>query len=167
MCRRPLRVSLRQEMKGLSWWGPGPSPQLTNRALFWSFDFWFVSHTGLLLFFWSRFYWLCYYSFPNFSPFVPPSALHPQTLQHPPHLSSCPWLVHISSLTSLFPIPFLTFLHLFYDYQLCFLFPVPSSPYFSPSPPAPHWKPSIWCPFLWFCSCSSCLLRFFFKFSYW
>ena len=53
------------------------------------------------------------------SPFYSPS-----TLQHSPHLSSCPYVVHISSLDSLFPILFLNSPHLFYAYQLCFLFPV-------------------------------------------
>ena len=32
------------------------------------------------------------------------------------------------------------------------------------SPPSPHWKPSMWSPFLWFCSCSSCFLSFCFSF---
>ena len=36
-----------------------------------------------------------------FSP-LPPSSLHPATLQHSTTLSSYPWVVHISSLTSLF-----------------------------------------------------------------
>ena len=39
-----------------------------------------------------------------------------------PHLSSCPWVIHISSLASPFPILFLTSLCLFYTYYLCFLF---------------------------------------------
>ena len=75
-------------------------------------------------FFLSIFYWLCYYSFPNLSPFVPPL---PCTTSTPAFttLSSCPWVIHISSLSPLFPIPILTSAHLFYAYQVCFLFPVP------------------------------------------
>ena len=63
-----------------------------------------------------------------FLPFVP---LHPApTHQHPlPPLSSCPWVMHKSSLASPFPILFLTSPCLFYTYQLCFLFPVPFPPF--------------------------------------
>ena len=93
--------------------------------------------------------------FSQFFLIYPPSTLHPPTLHHSP-LSSCPWVVCISSLISLFPKPFLTSSLLFYAYQLCFLFFVHFLPY--SSPPLPHRKPSLWCPFLWFCSCSSCLL---------
>ena len=52
--------------------------------------------------------------------------------QHP-HLSSCPWVTHISSLASPFPILFLTYPCLFCTYNLCFLFPVPFPP-FTPLP---------------------------------
>ena len=65
--------------------------------------------------------------FSQYFPVYPPSALHPPTLQHPP-LNSCPWVVLISSLNSLFPVPFLTSPRLFYAYQLCFFFPVPFPP---------------------------------------
>ena len=74
--------------------------------------------------------------FSSFSP-PPPCNLPPQQPHAllPPALSSCPWVVHISSLTSLFPIPFLTSLCPFYAYQLCFLFPELPPPFFpSPSP---------------------------------
>ena len=84
-----------------------------------------------------------------FSPLYPLSALHLPALQHSPSLSSCPWVVRISSLASLFPIPFLTSPCLFYAYQLCFLFLVPS-PSPRSSPPLPHWKPFMRSPFLWF-----------------
>ena len=68
---------------------------------------------------------------PFFLPFIP---LHPvcHLLPSFPHHSSCPWVVHISSLSSLFPILFLTSPHLFNAYQLCFFFPV-SFPAFLPS----------------------------------
>ena len=67
-------------------------------------------------------------------PLYPPSTLHPQTSSILP-LSSCPWVVHTSSLSSLFPILFLTSPHLFYAYQLYFFFPVPFPPI--PSFPLP------------------------------
>ena len=69
-------------------------------------------------------------------PFTPssPSTLHPPPFSVPP-LSSCPWVVHISSLASPFPILFLTSPCLFCTYHLCFLFPVPFPPILtSPSP---------------------------------
>ena len=46
-----------------------------------------------------------------------------------PHLSSCPWVVCISSLASPFPILFLPSPCLFCTYQLCFLIPIPLSPF--------------------------------------
>ena len=52
-----------------------------------------------------------------------------------PHLSSCPWVVHIHSLASPFPILFLTSPCLFCPYHLCFLFPVSFPPF--PSLPLP------------------------------
>ena len=117
---------------------------------------------------------ICFYilliillQFSQFSPYIPPVPCTSQPSTIPP-LSSCPWVVHISSLTSLFLIPFLISPHLFYAYQFCSWFPLPSPPDSSPHPP--HWKPSMWSPFLCFCSCSSCLLSFcfhFFRFSCW
>ena len=64
---------------------------------------------------------------------MPPPSCNPKNLQHFPLLSSCLWVIHISSLTSLFPIPLLTSPRLFYAYQLCFLFPV-SFPLILPLP---------------------------------
>ena len=52
------------------------------------------------------------------------------------HLSSCPWVIHVSSLVSPFPILFLPSSCLFYTYHLYFLFPVPFSP--SSLHPSPH-----------------------------
>ena len=51
-----------------------------------------------------------------FLPFIP---LHPIPF---PHLSSCPWMIYISSLASPFPILFLTSPCLFCTYHSCFLF---------------------------------------------
>ena len=48
-----------------------------------------------------------------------------------PHLSSCPWVIHISSLAFTFPTLFLPSPCLFSTYHLCYLFSVP----FPPSPP--------------------------------
>ena len=78
------------------------------------------------------FYWLCYYSCPIFLSPLFPSSQHPPH-QHFSHLSSCPWVVYISSLASTFPILFSTSPCLFYAYHLCFLFPVTFPP-FSPHP---------------------------------
>ena len=62
-----------------------------------------------------------------FLPFLP---LHP-ALSPPafPTLSSCPHIVCIYFLASLFPILFLTSPCLFCTYHLCFLFPVPFPPF--------------------------------------
>ena len=70
---------------------------------------------------------------PFFLPFMPPPSCNPKNLQHFPLRSSCLWVIHISSLTSLFPILFLTSPCVFYAYQLCFLFPV-SFPLILPLP---------------------------------
>ena len=48
-------------------------------------------------------------------------------------LSSCPWVMHISSLASPFPILFLILSCLFCTYHLCFLTSIPF-PLFSPFP---------------------------------
>ena len=101
----------------------GTSLRLTDRARF--------------LFLLIIFYWLCYYSFPNFPPLCPLQHA-PPTLQHPP-LSSCPWVVHISSLNSLFPIPFLTSPHLFNAYQFHSQLWVSDSPYICPACMASPW----------------------------
>ena len=50
-----------------------------------------------------------------------------------PSLNSCPWVIHISSLVSTFPILFLTSPCLFCTQHLCYLFPIPFLS-FSPSP---------------------------------
>ena len=84
----------------------------------------------------STFYWLCYYICPNFfSPFSP-SFLHGPPPAFPPLFSSCPWVIHISSLAFSFPILFLTSPCLFCTYHLCFLFLI----FFPPFSPFPsHW----------------------------
>ena len=69
-----------------------------------------------------------------FLPFIP---LHPAPLshEHSPLLSSCPWVVHVSSLASTFPILFLPSSCLFSTYHLCYLFSVPFP--LSPPPTSP------------------------------
>ena len=111
------------------------------------------------------FYWLWHYSCPNFSPLP---ALHPapSSLQHSPQLSSCLWVINISSLASPFPILFLTSPCLFCTYYLCFLIPVPFPPFF------PHPLPTDNPPIdLHFCDSVPvlvvCLVGFFFRFSCW
>ena len=59
--------------------------------------------------------------FPPFIPFCPAHLLPPAF----PHFSSCPWVIHTSSLAFTFPILFLTSPCLFSTYHLCYLFSVP------------------------------------------
>ena len=67
-----------------------------------------------------------------FSPLHSPPPCTPPPTHIPPPFSSCPWVVHISSLASTFPILFLPSPCLFYTYHLCCLFSVPFPP-LSPS----------------------------------
>ena len=75
------------------------------------------------------------YFFLPFIPLLPAPLPLPFSIPPPPPapLSSCPWVIHISSLASPFPILFLTSHCLFCTYHLCFLFPVPP-PHSSPPP---------------------------------
>ena len=72
----------------------------------------------LPFYFFNIFYWLCYYSCPISPPYSPLPGTLPPTRILP--FSSCPWVVHISSLASPFPILFLTSPCLFCTYNLCF-----------------------------------------------
>ena len=63
----------------------------------------------------------------TFPPFTPLRPAHPLPHTFPP-FSSCPWVIHISSLASIFPILFLPSPCLFSTYQLCYLFSVPCPP---------------------------------------
>ena len=67
--------------------------------------------------------------------FLPFAPLHPAlpSYQHSFPLNLCPWIMHVSSSVSPFPIPFLTSPCLFCTYHLCFLFSVPV-PLFFPLP---------------------------------
>ena len=63
-----------------------------------------------------------------FSPLYSPPPCNPLPPSFP-NLISCPWVVHISSLASPFPILFLSSTCLFCSCHLCFLFPVPFPPF--------------------------------------
>ena len=88
-------------------------------------------------------------------PLYSPSTLPPNAPTFPP-LSSCPWVVHTSSLSCLFPIPFLTSPVYFMPTNYASYLYLPSHSSFHP----PHWNLSMSCPFLSVCSSSSCLLSF-------
>ena len=63
-----------------------------------------IFSNGLMIAFLKNiFYWLCYYSCPNFH-LLPPSTWYSAFLPAIPLISSCPWAMHISSLATLFPI---------------------------------------------------------------
>ena len=95
--------------------------------------------------------------FSPFFPLYPPSTLHPQHSSIPPTLSSYPWVVHVSSLTPRFPIPFLSLPIYFMPTNYA-----ASSLYLSPLLlPSPRPLKSLHVMSIsWFCSCSSCFLRF-------
>ena len=67
----------------------------------------------------------------HFPPFTPLHLAHLIPPTFPPY-SSCPWVIHIRSLASTFPILFLPSPCLFSTYHLCYLFSVPFPP-LSPS----------------------------------
>ena len=70
----------------------------------------------------------------HFRPFTQLHPAHP--LPHTfPLYSSCPWVIHISSLASTFPTLFLPSPCLFSTYHLCYLFSVPFPPLFLSHPP--------------------------------
>ena len=96
-----------------------------------------------------------------FSPFY---SLHPSSNQYPPQLSSCPWVIHTSSLASPCPMLLLTSPWQFCTYHLCFLFPVPLPPFFPLTLPADnppcdlHFCDSV--PVLVVCLVHFCFFRF-------
>ena len=94
----------------------------------------------------------------HFALFIP---IHPAHCLPPtfPTFSSCPWVIHISSLASTFPLLFLTASPAAPVYFLPTIYATYSLYHFLLSPPhTPCWWPSKWSPFLWFCFYSSCLL---------
>ena len=76
---------------------------------------WSLKHVMLNTQFLNIFYWLCYYSCPNFPPLLH-STQYPLPSHNLPYLSSCPLVMHITSLASPFPIVFLTSHYLFCSY---------------------------------------------------
>ena len=83
----------------------------------------------------------------QFSHSLPITPLHPALPLRPTFrpYSSCPWVLHIRSFASTFPILLLPSPCLFSTYHLCYLFSVP----FPPLPlPLPYWQPSMWSPFI-------------------
>ena len=91
----------------------------------------------LFFYFLIIFYWLCYYSCPDISPFAPSTQHHPpQAILYP---CSCWWVMCVSSLaTTLFPILYFTFPWLFYNY-LFVLNPLTFSLILPHTPPI--WQP--------------------------
>ena len=115
---------------------------------------------GWYIFF--KYIWLIMLLQPSYSfPLLSPSALHPPSHQHSISLSSCPWVVNVNPWLLHF-LWLLTSHCLFFTYQLCFLFPVTSSPILSL--PLQTDIPTVWSSLLWFCSYSSCLFSFCFCF---
>ena len=101
------------------------------------------------LFFLSILNWLCYYSCPSF--FLSFTLPPPSTLP-PPYFMSMGRTYKFFGFSVPPPIYFAPNNYASYSLYL----PPSHSP-----PPPPHWKPAMWSPFLWFCSCSS-LLSFYF-----
>ena len=93
--------------------------------------------SGILFYFFILFYWLCNYSCPDFSAFAPPppSTLH--SLRPSPHHCSCPWVMHVSSLATSFPILYFISPLLFSTY-LYFLIPSLLHPFPTPLPSDNH-----------------------------
>ena len=94
----------------------------------WRIVFLFLSLFKILIYFIDYAITVVSFSSPLYSP-LPCTSFPPSF----PHLSSCPWVIHVSSLASPFPILFLTSPCLFSTYRLCYLFPVPF-PHSLPNP---------------------------------
>ena len=75
------------------------------------FSFWFI----LQIFSFISFMIMLLKQLSQFFPFSPPSPSIPHSLRQFPHHCSCPWVMHIGSLATLFPILYFTSLWLFCD----------------------------------------------------
>ena len=95
---------------------------------------------------------------------LPYSTQQPHSLRPSPHHCSCTWVMHISSLTTPFPILYFIFPWLFCNYLFVLLNPFTSSPIPTASL---TWKLSKHSPYPWFCLSSSCLLSLFLRFNCW
>ena len=107
------------------------------------------------------FYWLRYYNFPNFSflSFIWPAS--PTLVDFPPPLfrsMGCTYKLFEFSVSYTILNLSISILCLPIMLLITCTFPPHSSP------PLLHCTTSLWCPCLWFCSCSSCLLSFCFCF---
>ena len=103
---------------------------------------------AVFLFFW-YIYWLCYYSCPISAPSLnsilpTPSLPHSPTIVHVhgPYIQVL-WLLHFLHYSYPPPVYFPPIIYATYSLYLSPLLPLPLP---------------CWAPFLWFCSCSSCLL---------
>ena len=87
---------------------------------------------GIWIIIFNYIYRLCYYNYLNFPP-CPPPFNNPHSLSLSPHHCSCPWVIHVSSLAT--PFPILEFISHGYSVTtyLYFLIPSPLHP-FSPTP---------------------------------
>ena len=103
-----------------------------------------------------------------FLPFIPLGPAPPPTLQHSPTP-----LIHVHGLYYKFLVFSISYTVLnlpLSSLYLPFMLLIPCT--FSPIllPPPPHWWPSMWSLFLWFCPCSSCFCSlggYFFRFNCW
>ena len=101
------------------WFLPRSLPGLTPPT-FWVVGTCLATRMSFSFLFFNIFYWLCYYSCPIFPLYsLPPYTPLPSTF---PPLTSCPWVIHIGSLASPFPILSLTSPCLFCTCHLCCLF---------------------------------------------
>ena len=97
---------------------------------YWLVGIFCIKHRALILFLIYLLIMLLQLS--HFPPHSTPSCPPPPS--HIPPYSSCPWVIHISSLASTFPTLFLPSPCLFSTYHLCYLFSVPFPPSPSPTP---------------------------------
>ena len=80
--------------------------------------------------FFNYIFWLCYYSYHDFSP-LSPSTQCPHFLRQSPNHCSCPWVMLVSSLAAPFSILYFTSPWLFCNYLFVLLNPLISSPILS------------------------------------
>ena len=113
----------------------------------------------------SYIWWIMLLQLSQFPPLrAPPlSSLH--SLRQSSHHCSYPWVMHISSLASPFPLLYFTSPSLFCNCLFVLLNPLTSSP--TPLHPSPIWQPSKHSLYPWFYLYYSCLFSLFFQFSCW